>query len=50
MSRARLTDPTFVGRPQALLNRTAITTADGFRRRTFETRVLLRNLASRIES
>ena len=51
VSRARLTDPTFVGgRPQALLNRAAITTADGFRRRTFQTRVVLRNLATRIDS
>ena len=50
VSRARLTDPTFSGRPQALLNRTPVATADGFRRRTFETRVLLRNLARRIDS
>jgi prepilin-type N-terminal cleavage/methylation domain-containing protein len=50
VSRARMTDASFTGRPQALLNRTAITTADGFRRRTFETRVLLRNLATRIAS
>jgi prepilin-type N-terminal cleavage/methylation domain-containing protein len=50
VSRARMADPKFSGRPQALLNRTPITTADGFRRRTFETRVLLRNLATRIDS
>jgi prepilin-type N-terminal cleavage/methylation domain-containing protein len=50
VSRSRLTDATFAGRPQALLNRAAITTADGFRRRTFQTRVLLRNLATRIDS
>ena len=51
VSRARLADPTFTGgRPQALFNRVAITTPDGFRRRTFQTRVVLRNLASRIES
>lgn len=50
VSRSRMTDATFAGRPQALLNRTPITTADGFRRRTFQTRVLLRNLATRIES
>jgi prepilin-type N-terminal cleavage/methylation domain-containing protein len=50
VSRSRMTDQTFRGRPQALLNRTAIVTADGFRRRTFETRVLLRNLATRIGS
>ena len=51
VSRARLTDASFVdGRPQALLNRTPITTADTYRRRTFETRVVLRNLATRIES
>ena len=50
VSRARQTDATFSGRPQALLNRTPVTTADGFRRRTFETRVLLRNLATRIGS
>ncbi len=50
VSRARLADATFSGRPQALLNRAAVTAADGFRRRTFETRVLLRNLATRIDS
>ena len=50
VSRARVADPTFSGRPQALLNRAAITTADGFRRRTFQTRVLLRNLATRIDA
>jgi len=50
VSRARLPDPAFTGRPQAFLNRAAITTADGFRRRTLETRVRLRNLVSRIES
>ncbi len=50
VSRARLTDATFRGRPQALLNRAAVTTSDGFRRRTFESRVLLRNLATRIDS
>jgi prepilin-type N-terminal cleavage/methylation domain-containing protein len=50
VSRARIADPTFTsGRPQALFNRTPITTADGFRRRAFQTRVLLRNLATRIE-
>jgi prepilin-type N-terminal cleavage/methylation domain-containing protein len=49
VSRARVADATFSGRPQALLNRAAITTADGFRRRTFQTRVLLRNLATRID-
>jgi prepilin-type N-terminal cleavage/methylation domain-containing protein len=51
VSRSRMTDPTYVGgRPQALLNRTAITTADTYRRRTYEGRVLLRNLATRIGS
>jgi prepilin-type N-terminal cleavage/methylation domain-containing protein len=50
VSRARMTDANFSGRPQALLNRTAITTPDGFRRRTFQTRVVLRNLATRIGS
>jgi len=51
VSRSRMPDPTFVGgRPQALLNRAAITTADAYRRRTFQTRVLLRNLATRIDS
>lgn len=50
VSRSRQTDPAFAGRPQALLNRTPVTTADGFRRRTFQTRVMLRNLATRIES
>ena len=50
VSRSRLTDTTFSGRPQALLNRTAITTADGYRRRTLQTRVVLRNLATRIDS
>jgi prepilin-type N-terminal cleavage/methylation domain-containing protein len=50
VSRARLADPAFVGRPQAFLNRTPVVTADGFRRRTLETRVRLRNLVSRIES
>ncbi len=50
VSRARQTDATFRGRPQALLNRTPVTTADGFRRRTFQTRVMLRNLATRIDS
>ena len=50
VSRARIADPTFTsGRPQALFNRTPITTADGFRGRAFQTRVLLRNLATRIE-
>jgi prepilin-type N-terminal cleavage/methylation domain-containing protein len=47
VSRARRVDPDFKGQPQALLNRTAVTTPDGFRRRTFETRVMLRNLVSR---
>jgi prepilin-type N-terminal cleavage/methylation domain-containing protein len=50
VSRSRQTDAAFRGRPQALLNRTPVTTADGFRRRTFQTRVLLRNLATRIAS
>jgi prepilin-type N-terminal cleavage/methylation domain-containing protein len=50
VSRSRLADQTFTGRPQALLNRTPITANDGFRRRTFESRVLLRNLATRINS
>ena len=50
VSRARLADPAFVGRPQAFLNRTPVVTADGFRRRTLETRVRLRNLVSRIDS
>lgn len=50
VSRSRQADLTFKGRPQALLNRTAVTTADGFRRRTLQTRVLLRNLATRIDS
>ena len=49
VSRARMPDPTFTGRPQALLNRVAITTPDNYRRRAFQTRVLLRNLATRIE-
>jgi prepilin-type N-terminal cleavage/methylation domain-containing protein len=49
VSRARQTDATFSGRPQALLNRAAITTADGYRRRTYESRVLLRNLSTRID-
>ena len=47
VSRARVADPTFSGRPQALLNRTAITTADNFRRRTFQTHIVLRNLTTR---
>ncbi len=50
VSRARIADPTFTGQRQALFNRAAVATPDGFRRRTFETRVLLRNLATRIES
>jgi prepilin-type N-terminal cleavage/methylation domain-containing protein len=50
VSRSRMTDATFSGRPQALLNRTPITTADNYRRRTFETRIVLRNLATRIDS
>ena len=50
VSRSRQTDATFRGRPQALLNRTPVTTTDGFRRRTLQTRVLLRNLATRIGS
>jgi prepilin-type N-terminal cleavage/methylation domain-containing protein len=50
VSRARLTDANFTGRPQALLNRTPITTNDGFRRRTFESRMVLRNLATRIDT
>jgi prepilin-type N-terminal cleavage/methylation domain-containing protein len=50
VSRSRQSDATFRGRPQALLNRTPVATADGFRRRTFQTRVLLRNLVTRIES
>jgi len=50
VSRARLPDPAFVGQRQAFLNRTAVNTPDGFRRRTIETRVRLRNLVSRIES
>jgi prepilin-type N-terminal cleavage/methylation domain-containing protein len=50
VSRARIADPLFSGQPQALFNRAAITTADGFRRRTFQTRVMLRNLATREDS
>jgi prepilin-type N-terminal cleavage/methylation domain-containing protein len=48
VARARRADPNFSGQRQALLNRAAVTTPDGFRRRTFQTRVLLRNLAMRI--
>jgi hypothetical protein len=49
VSRSRMTDATYVGgRPQALLNRTAITRPT-FRRRPTG-RVLLRNLATRINS
>jgi hypothetical protein len=51
VSRARMADPTFSGgRPQALLNRVALTTPDGFRRRVFQTRIVLRNLATRIST
>lgn len=51
VSRARRPDPAFTGRPQALLNRTAGgMTDDNFRRRAFQTRVLLRNLATRIDA
>ena len=49
VSRARLPDTTFTGRPQARLNRGAITTSDGYRRRAYESRVLLRNLATRVD-
>jgi len=51
VSRTRMPDPTFTGRPQVLLNRVAGgVTGDNYRRRTFQTRVLLRNLTTRIES
>jgi prepilin-type N-terminal cleavage/methylation domain-containing protein len=51
VSRARKADTAFTGRPQALFNRAAGgVTPDNFRRRTHQTRVLLRNLATRIES
>lgn len=50
VSRARLADAAFVGRPQALLNRTAIATNDNYRRRTYQSRVLLRNMAMRFNS
>lgn len=50
VSRARRPDPEFTGRPQAFLNRTPIVTADGFRRRTLETRIRLRNLVARIDT
>jgi len=49
VSRTRLADAKFTGRPQALLNRTPIATNDGFRRRTFESRIVLRNLATRTD-
>jgi prepilin-type N-terminal cleavage/methylation domain-containing protein len=50
VARARLPDPDFVGRPQALLNRNGAAFADdNFRRRTIETRVRLRNLVARYE-
>jgi prepilin-type N-terminal cleavage/methylation domain-containing protein len=51
VSRSRKADPAFTGRPQALFNRVAGgVTGDNFRRRTHQTRVLLRNLATRIET
>jgi len=50
VSRSRMPDPNFSGQPQALLNRAAITTNDHYRRRTYESRVVLRNLATRIDS
>lgn len=50
VARARMAELEFVGRPQALLNRnSAGFTNDNFRRRTFETRVRLRNLVARVQ-
>ncbi len=49
VSRTRRPDAAFTGRPEALLNRTASLATDGFRRRTHETRIRLRNLAARID-
>ena len=51
VARTRRPDPDYnVGRPQALLNRAATNVNDGFRRRTLETRVRLRNLTARIQT
>jgi prepilin-type N-terminal cleavage/methylation domain-containing protein len=50
VSRSRLPDPAFSGQPQALLNRVPVTTADRYRRRTYQSHVLLRNLATRWNS
>lgn len=48
VARTRIEEDDFVGRPQALFNRAnGGFVDDGFRRRTFETRVRLRNLVSR---
>lgn len=48
VSRARREDPGFDGQPQTWFNRQPIAANDGYRRRSLETRVRLRNLDTRI--